>query len=70
MPTTANPLIRNWTPDETPDLMGKTFLVTTDDESIRRRVHTRGEYYDFTPYEPNRSIPLRTPCSTLTIQNK
>ncbi|MEL6238490.1 MAG: oxidoreductase [Pseudomonadota bacterium] len=34
MPTTPNPLIRNWTPDETPDLQGKTFLVTGGNSGI------------------------------------
>lgn len=34
MPTTANPLIRNWTPDEAPDLTGKTFLITGGNSGI------------------------------------
>lgn len=34
MPTTANPAIRNWTPDETPDLAGKTFLITGGNSGI------------------------------------
>ncbi|MEM6856784.1 MAG: oxidoreductase [Pseudomonadota bacterium] len=34
MPTTSAPLIRNWTPDETPDLTGKTFLITGGNSGI------------------------------------
>jgi len=34
MPTTPNPLIRNWTPNETPDLAGKTFLITGGNSGI------------------------------------
>ncbi|MEM6585821.1 MAG: oxidoreductase [Pseudomonadota bacterium] len=34
MPTTTSPLIRNWTPDEVPDLSGKTFLVTGGNSGI------------------------------------
>lgn len=34
MPTTPNPLIRNWTPEETPDLTGKTFLITGGNSGI------------------------------------
>lgn len=34
MPTTPNPLIRHWTPEETPDLTGKTFLITGGNSGI------------------------------------
>lgn len=34
MPTTSNPAIRNWTPDETPDLSGKTMLITGGNSGI------------------------------------
>jgi NAD(P)-dependent dehydrogenase (short-subunit alcohol dehydrogenase family) len=34
MPTTSNPLIRNWTPERVPDLAGKTFLITGGNSGI------------------------------------
>ena len=34
MPTTNNPLITNWTPAETPDLTGKSFLITGGNSGI------------------------------------
>ncbi|MEM7688555.1 MAG: oxidoreductase [Pseudomonadota bacterium] len=34
MPTTNNPIITNWTPAETPDLTGKTFLITGGNSGI------------------------------------
>ncbi len=34
MPTTSNPLIRNWTPEKVPDCAGKTFLITGGNSGI------------------------------------
>ncbi|MEO1647884.1 MAG: oxidoreductase [Pseudomonadota bacterium] len=34
MPTTSNPIIRNWTPEDLADLSGKTFLITGGNSGI------------------------------------
>ncbi|NQX93366.1 MAG: SDR family NAD(P)-dependent oxidoreductase [Erythrobacter sp.] len=34
MPTTRNPLIRNWTPEALPDLTGKSFIITGGNSGI------------------------------------
>ena len=34
MPTTRNPIIRNWTPEAIPDLAGKCYVITGGNSGI------------------------------------